>query len=251
MPIQEPKGLPGLKGWSDLSAEERDAFRAAHPKMSGMTLKQQRNAYRNQQFIDRFGKDAFNQYNRQQRDQMYRAAVIGDEIDNVFKDDTNYAEIKYMTPESQYELLNSDYKKATDRLKELNEFDEKHGETFRALTLEAGRVGFDIASGRVRNKANSIFSEIQAKDSQRKADSISGDATSIAGNIVAQMNSGELDAETFNKSFDSIFKGGSQVVTNELGSYEVTNPGVKYYKAFENAHELQDYTLEDIILITF
>lgn len=247
MPIQEPKGLPGLKGWSDLSAEERDAFRAAHPKMSGMTLRQQRSAYRNQQFIDRFGKDAFNQYNRQQRDQMYRAAVIGDEIDNVFKDDTNYAEIKYMTPESQYELLNSDYKKATDRLKELNEFDEKHGETFRALTLEAGRVGFDIVSGRARNKANSIFSEIQAKDSQRKADSVSGDAVSIAGNIVSQMNSGELNAEDFNKSFNSIFRGGSQVVTNELGSYEVTNPGIKYYKAFENAHELQDYTLEDKI----
>ena len=247
MPIQEQKGLPGLRGWSDLSAEERAAFNAAHPDMQGLSMKQQIYAYRNQQFIDRFGMDAFKQMNRQERDAQYRAAVIGDEIDNVFKDDVNYTEIKYMTPESQFELLNSDYKKATNRVKKLSDFDEKHGETFRAATLEAGRIGFDIASGVARNKANRIFSDIQAKDSQRKADSVSGDATNIAGNIVAQMNSGELNAEDFNKSFNSIFKGGSQVVTNELGSYEVTNPGVRYYKAFENAHELQDYTLEDKI----
>lgn len=247
MPIQKQKGLPGLRGWSDLSSEERAAFNAAHPDMKNLSMKQQIYAYRNQQFIDRFGMDAFNQMGRQERDAQYRTAVIGDEVDNVFKDDENYAEIKYMTPDSQYELLNSDYKEATDRVKQLQEFYEKHGDTFRAATLEAGRIGFDIARGRAKNKADRILADIQNKDSQRKADSVSGDAESIAGSIVAQMNSGEVSAEDFNKSFDNIFKGSSQVVNNEMGSYEVVNPGVSHYKAFENAHELQDYTLEDKI----
>ena len=247
MPIQESKGLPGLRGWSSLSSEERAAFRAAHPDIDKLSRKQQIAAYRNQQFIDRFGMDTFNQMNRQQRDAMYRSAVIGDEIDSVFKDDVNYAEIKNMTSDSQYELLNSDYKKNIDRLKELDEFDEEHGDTFRAATLLAGQVGLDIAKGKARNKATSILNGIVSKDNQRKADSVKQDTQEIAGGIVSQLNSGELDANTFNASFDSLMKGGTQVVDSGVGKYEVTNPGVRYYKAFENAHELQDYTLEDKI----
>lgn len=247
MPIQEPKGLPGLRGWSSLSAEERAAFRAAHPDINGLSMRQQISAYRNQQFIDRFGMDAFNTMNRQQRDAAYRAAVIGDAVDETFKDDDNYAEIRSMTPDSQYELLNSDYKKNTDRLKELNEFDEEHGDTFRAATLLAGQVGLDVAKGKAKNRATSIFNEIQSKDSQRKADDVKGDTQTIAGNIVSQLNSGEINAKEFNASFDKLMKGSTQTVNTELGSYEVTNPGIRYYKAFENAHELEDYTLEDKI----
>lgn len=247
MPIQEPKGLPGLRGWSSLSAEERAAFRAAHPDINGLPMRQQISAYRNQQFIDRFGMDAFRQMNRQERDAAYRSAVIGDAIDDSFKDDENYAEIKGMTPDSQYELLNSDYKTNTDRLKELNEFDEKHGNAFRAGTLLVGQAGLNLAKGNARNKAASIFNEIQAKDSQRKADNVKGYAQELAGTILSQLNSGELNVNDFDTAFNNVMKGSTTTVQTGVGEYQNVNPGVRYYKAFENSHELQDYTLEDKI----
>ena len=247
MPIQEPQGLPGLRGWGQLSQEERDAFKAAHPKMEGLTWKQQKSAYANQQFIDRFGRDQFNRLSRQERDAMMRSAVVSDTIDSTFKDDDRYEEIKGLSTESQMELLNSDYKKNADRLQELNEWDEKHGDTFRAVTLAAGQVGMDIAKGRARNKATSIFNDIQNRDSKRKAEDTSGDKSAIAGQIVNGINTGSLSVDEFNKQFDSLFKGGSTVVSSSLGDITVENPGISHYKAFENAHELQDYGLEDKI----
>lgn len=229
MPIQEPKGLPGLKGWSDLSAEERDAFRAAHPKMSGMTLKQQRNAYKNQQFIDRFGKDAFNQYNRQQRDQMYRAAVIGDEIDNVFKDDANYNTIKNLTPDSQYELLNSNYADEREKLEKTQKYREDKGSLVEAVGLIPAKI-YNIAREKTHQvRSDNTLNEIVARDNQRKADSVTDITDGVAGELVAKINSGELTAQDFYNIFD-----------------EAAN-NTTYYKAFKNAHELEHYNLSDKI----
>ena len=247
MPIQEPKGLPGLRGWGQLSKEERDAFRAAHPKMDGMSWKQQSNAYANQMFVDRFGKDAYSQMSRQERDAAYRAAVIGDATKEAFQDDENYGEISMMTPDSQYELLQSDYKHNKDRLKELDDWDKEHGDTFRAATLLAGQAGLDIAKGRARNKATSIYNEIQNKDYQRKADSVVNDTQTIKGNIESQINSGKLSVDEFNQEFEKLFKGSNETIKSSLGEYTVSNPGVNHYRAFENSHELEDYGLQDKI----
>lgn len=247
MPIQEPKGLPGLRGWGEISQQERDAFKAAHPKVGGMTWKQQKSAYANQQFIDRFGKDQFNRMSRQERDAMYRSAVVGDAIDETFKDDERYDQIKDLSTEGQLELLNSDYKKHTDRLQELNTWDEKHGDTFRAATLVAGQAGLNLMKGKARNKSTSIFNDIQNRDSERKAEDTIATKDAVAGNIIGKINSGELSVDEFNQQFDALFKGGKTTVSSSLGNITVDNPGIAHYKAFENAHELENYGLEDKI----
>ena len=230
MPIQQTKGLPGLKGWGSLSSEEKEAFMSQHPDMRGLSMGKQIAAYRNQQFIDRFGVDAFNQYNRQQRDQMYKAAVVGDEIDKVFKDDENYSAIKSLTADSQYELLQSDYLNQKQNLENAQELKESSkGSAIKAIGLIPGKIYLNAKEKIAQTKADSIFNGIQAKDTQRKADSVSGDTRGIANSISSQISNGELNAEDFNKAFEDV-AGNSA-----------------YYNAFKNAHELQYYSLDDKI----
>ena len=62
MPIIKQKGLrglSGLKGWSSLSEEEKQAYLAEHPTLKDRSVRDVSNIYDNSQYIKEFGKEDF------------------------------------------------------------------------------------------------------------------------------------------------------------------------------------------------
>ena len=74
MPIESLRGLKGLSG---LSQQERDAWRRVNAsKLEGKSAQYEDRLYANQQFVKKFGMDAFKSYNKNQRDYIYKNANI-------------------------------------------------------------------------------------------------------------------------------------------------------------------------------
>ena len=86
MPIQEIKGLQGLKGWGELTQQERDEWLVAHPKYQGLSYSKTANGYANQNFIDAFGLPAFKSMSRADRDALYKEKVLNDAVKENFFD---------------------------------------------------------------------------------------------------------------------------------------------------------------------
>nr|DAP62141.1 MAG TPA: chromosome segregation ATPase [Crassvirales sp.] len=73
------KGLKGLRGLEGLSQQERDAWRRVNAsKLEGKSAQYEDRLYANQQFVKKFGMDAFNSFNRDQRDYIYKDTIVNE-----------------------------------------------------------------------------------------------------------------------------------------------------------------------------
>lgn len=73
------KGLKGLRGLEGLSQQERDAWRRANAsKLEGKSAQYENRLYANQQFVKKFGMDAFNSFNKDQRDYIYKNTIVNE-----------------------------------------------------------------------------------------------------------------------------------------------------------------------------
>lgn len=82
MPIESLRGLKGLSG---LSQQERDAWRKINAsKLEGKSAQYEDRLYANQQFIKKFGMDAFKSYNKDQRDYIYKNALVNEAFTSAF-----------------------------------------------------------------------------------------------------------------------------------------------------------------------
>ena len=73
------KGLKGLRGLEGLSQQERDAWRRANAsKLEGKSAQYEDRLYANQQFVKKFGMDAFNSFNKDQRDYIYKNTIVNE-----------------------------------------------------------------------------------------------------------------------------------------------------------------------------
>lgn len=87
MPIESLKGLKGLSG---LSQQERDAWRRVNAsKLKGKSAQYEDRLYANQQFVNKFGMDAFKSYNKDQRDYIYKNALVNEAFTSAFSPYTN------------------------------------------------------------------------------------------------------------------------------------------------------------------
>lgn len=87
MPIESLKGLKGLSG---LSQQERDAWRRVNAsKLEGKSAQYEDRLYANQQFVKKFGMDAFKSYNKDQRDYIYKNALVNEAFTSAFSPYTN------------------------------------------------------------------------------------------------------------------------------------------------------------------
>ena len=90
MGIIKTKGLEGLKGFSDLSAEDQNAFYAQYKNLFDKLPEYQKETvaselYKRKQYIERFGMDAYKaQSDADIRNQQYREAVINEEWNRRF-----------------------------------------------------------------------------------------------------------------------------------------------------------------------
>lgn len=73
------KGLKGLRGLEGLSQQERDAWRRVNAsKLEGKSAQYEDRLYANQQFVKKFGMDAFNSFNKDQRDYIYKDTIVNE-----------------------------------------------------------------------------------------------------------------------------------------------------------------------------
>lgn len=73
------KGLKGLRGLEGLSQQERDAWRRVNAsKLEGKSAQYEDRLYANQQFVKKFGIDAFNSFNKDQRDYIYKNTIVNE-----------------------------------------------------------------------------------------------------------------------------------------------------------------------------
>lgn len=87
MPIENLRGLKGLSG---LSQQERDAWRRINAsKLEGKSAQYEDRLYANQQFVKKFGMDAFKSYNKDQRDYIYKNALVNEAFTSAFSPYTN------------------------------------------------------------------------------------------------------------------------------------------------------------------
>ena len=87
MPIESLRGLKGLSG---LSQQERDAWRRVNAsKLEGKSAQYEDRLYANQQFVKKFGMNAFKSYNKDQRDYIYKNALVNEAFTSAFSPYTN------------------------------------------------------------------------------------------------------------------------------------------------------------------
>ena len=187
------KGLRGLKGLSDQerSVWERDNAK----KIAGQSQEQIERIYANQQFIKRYGLNAFKSLDANQRDNIYRKGVINRAITNIYSPYTvnkkgqtvfdankgvgntaTYEKIKQLSDESKIDLLNSEYK-TTKNFKGLDNLAKVYHTigTLKPVIGVVSETAGDILNGinNLRKESNdSILEGIISKDEKRKKEAI-------------------------------------------------------------------------------
>ena len=86
MAIVQLKGLEGLKG---LSEEDRKTWYELNPKNYKRTSAQADRVYRNQQFINKLGRETFDSLpNPADRDRLYETTIVNEAMVDTYGDDT-------------------------------------------------------------------------------------------------------------------------------------------------------------------
>ena len=257
MSVQDIKGLKGLRGWNQLTSEEQEEWLTAHPKYRGLSTKQMIIGYDNQNFVDEFGRENFDKYDRQTRNAIYKSKVLDAAVRDTFKDDENLNTILKMTPEAQMELFESDYLDKQEKI-------DKRRETVEAFKNEKGIDWEDAADptgvGRsvvrkaktfqaniTEKKKNSILADINAKDLYRQRDSVGQRQTQIASEYKAGVESGQLNEDDVKDAFSKIAEGTTEVYKSNLGEVSYDMPGSRVYKAYKDSHEMSDFGLQDMV----
>ena len=260
MPVQDIKGLQGLKGWTELTDEERESWLNAHPKYRGLNTRQMLDGYANQNFVDMFGRENFAKYDRRTRDSIYRNATIDAAARETFKDDDNLDTIMQMTPDAKMELFESDY--LDKQAKE-----DKRREDARTSSITTNKKGFDvqdlidpfgIGRGTARKagefQANitekskdNILADINARDLYRKKDAAGQRQIEIASMYKTGLESGQISEDDVKDAFSKIADGSTETYSSNLGELTYDNPGSRVYKAYKDSHEMSDFGLQDMI----
>ncbi len=259
MPVQETKGLTGLKGWTQLTSEEQAAWLELHPKYKGLNTKQMISGYANQNFVDEFGRENFDKYDRQTRDSLYRSKVIDTATRDTFKDDDNFDTIMGLSDEGKLELFESDYlgkqEKVDTRREKLDEDKFLKNDGFeisdildpfgigRATARKAGEFQANITE---KSKDN-ILADINAKDLYRKKDSVSERQFQLGAAYKAGLESGRISEDDVTEAFNKIVGGETETISSNLGTVTYENPGSRVYKAYKDSHEMADFGLQDMV----
>ena len=189
MGIIKIKGLEGLKGFSDLSAEDQHTFYAQYKNLFDKLPEYQKETvaselYKRKQYIERFGMDAYKaQSDADIRNQQYREAVINEEWNRRFSPITakgtidknkgmsydDYQKYSKMSIDSKEKLLKNEDFLSIDELN--NKYKEVHignpkgmfGATLPTLNWAMNTVN-SIAKDRAIAKNKDILEKLYAED---------------------------------------------------------------------------------------
>ena len=98
-------------GLSGLNDDERQQWENNNSRFSDLEDYQKDRVWRNQQFINNYGLDAFNSIqNPEDRDKYHRMNLISNAVLQKFGNEDNFRDIQDLSPEGALKLLQSDYK---------------------------------------------------------------------------------------------------------------------------------------------
>lgn len=227
MPIES---LRGLKGLSSLSQQERDAWRRANAsKLEGKSAQYEDRLYANQQFVKKFGMDAFKSYNKDQRDYIYKNALVNEAFTSAFSPYTNKkgADGKFivdpnkgmgnaeefqkyfaMDADSKLELLESGWK-TTPQIESMlkkehnakQEYLNNPNAWIGAPAYAKGAVAFSTAIGEPiheefsRSKNNKILERIYAKDLKKREAELQPEIDDYYINTIGMLSDSEVKSQ--------------------------------------------------------
>lgn len=263
MGVEKLKGLQGLKG---LSAEAREAWKRQQIDLGKITdntsWEQQDRLYRNQQYIKKYGRDAFKSTPWQERDAQFERDITLEALEDKYKGDPNIEEYKTLSVKGMQELIESEhvntlelqkdfealekYKKDVDNL---NVEDDIKPLTLKERLKSAYETSVFVPIGGVKSQqefqkegaqtaydtkkkiSEEAYEKIRTKDNERIINSSKKEADIVKSDLLLEYNNGNIAIE----DIDSLFE--------EAVKYST------YYKAFKDAKELENLTPEEKINI--
>lgn len=245
--------LDALRGWSDLSLEERDAFLEKFPKLKDKSFRYISNVYDNRHYIDTFGMPDFeNDKDKASRDARYRNYVLRDAAQRLYGNESRDVQNKIasLSPEGLEELIGSNYVTEKEK-KELAPYLENYEELKnsvggRALlsllklnkgtTMGAAANNAELLSQGLETNNSSILDRIYNDDNRKKRDS----AAALTQEYDTKLT--ELGSQFVEENWDALANGSKE--STGYGS-DVEEEGIGLYKLFKDRHEMRDFGYAD------
>ena len=256
MSIEKIKGLKGLKG---LSAQEYEDWKNQQIKAGKIkettSFENQEKLYNNQLYVDRYGVDSFKSFSYDERMALYKEDTLKDAVLEKYAGDPKLSEYMSFSIEGMEDLMfgfEEDGKTynhlnlyTAEERRESRRYDESKGMSKRQKEL-ANKHMF-VAPGAIRTPQqlayqgevdarearesinNSVYELIKARENDRLQERAKPRAIEIQQEMLNAYDSGDLSYDDINDEFAMITKNSN------------------YYKAFEDAKELEGYTAEQKI----
>ena len=214
------RGLKGLSGINALSGKEYSQW---YNKYKGVTLDQLDRIYKNNQFVKKYGRAAFDSYDANQRDEILRKGFINEAIVDTYSPYTNkkgvngryiidpnkgvgdesiFQRISLMDDDSKLSLLRSGWKTTPQINTFLKEEQKKrqkiNNSVYTALaphtvlSLPSNDPAFDK---RVVSDNNQIFEKIWANDLKKKEKELQPDIINYKNNVISKLNDTQVKTQ--------------------------------------------------------
>lgn len=263
MGVDRLKGLRGLKG---LSVQEREAWKQQQLDLGKITVSTSWNQldrlYRNQQYVDKYGIDAFQATSPQDRDIQFERDITLEALEEKYAGDPNIEEYKNLSIRGMQKLIESDHVSSVELQRDFEALEEIKTNidnldveyTDEPLSLkerlkstyetsvfvpaggiksqqefqkEGAQTAYDIK----KKRSEDAYEEIRIEDNEYLIQSSKKEADTVKGNLLLEYNKGSISIEDIDSLFEEAVKYSS------------------YYKAFKDAKELEDLTPEEKINI--
>lgn len=256
MSIEKIKGLKGLKG---LSAQEYEDWKNQQIKAGKIkettSFENQEKLYNNQLYVDRYGVDSFKSFSYDERIARYKEDTLKDAVLEKYAGDPKLSEYMSFSTEGMEDLMfgfEEDGKTynhlnlySAEERRESRRYDESKGMSVRQKEL-ANKHMF-VAPGAIRTPQqlayqgevdarearesinNSVYELIKTRENDRLQERAKPRALEIQQEMLDAYDSGDLSYDDINDEFSTVTKNSN------------------YYKAFEDAKELEGYTAEQKI----
>lgn len=254
MPKIELKGLKGLRG---LSADEQQNFRqkqiAAGVINANASDEEFETLYRNKQFIDKFGIDAFRSYNPKEKSKLLQDALVEEDFKSNFKNDDNFLSLtNELDTQGKYDLLHTTnytgtierkrllsegLKTANKRIKDLNVSEQNP--IAAAFRREEDIFHKNIASANAAVHPYDRDRELAKKD-QEITDKLFTDTQKRREEEVAQYKDNIYSAML------SADNNGTKSLSQNYKEFDkLASEASPHYSAFKDSKWLKNYTDED------
>lgn len=243
------KGLPGLPSLKDLDENALQEWYGLNPKSANRTFEQNDIIYRNQKYIEKYGKEKFYSKSLDERDTQYLNDLMFETFNERYAGDMSdfyKAEgDKIQSPEAMKYILENDFQTTKERELAKQQAEEsilKGQQTYGAFV---GNMGF--AAQNIQNRVDYNTIDKRNKDILDKAFEI--DNNTVRDREDVQQAKSQYTDVMLNELQD---QGGENIRTRfhdmlNTRDSETGTPLFPFYQAYKDEHQVADISLYDMI----